>query len=75
MRDDELPDRELLRVEEPPERELLRDEERPDDERRRELDRRDDEAERRSAAGISSCATALVSCGICFSRKSRMRSS
>ena len=56
---------ELLR--EPPDeldfRELL-------DERRRVL-----EEVRRSAAGISSRATAFTSCGICFSRKLAMRSS
>jgi hypothetical protein len=42
--------------------------------RREPLDRRRDEL-RRSAAGISSCATALVSCGISLARKSRVRSS
>ena len=51
-------------------RELL---ERDDDER--ELDRRDDDAERRSAAGISSCATAFVSCGISLPRNFCIRSS
>ena len=44
-----------------------------DDERRRELDR--DLPLRRSAAGISSLATAFASCGICFSRNFAMRSS
>ena len=44
-----------------------------DDERRRELDR--DPPLRRSAAGISSLATAFASCGICFSRNFAMRSS
>jgi hypothetical protein len=47
-------------------RELLDDE-------RRELDR--DLPLRRSAAGISSLATAFASCGICFSRNFAMRSS
>jgi hypothetical protein len=42
-----------------------------DDERRRELDL----PLRRSAAGISSLATAFASCGICFSRNLAMRSS
>ncbi len=46
--------------------------ERLDDERL-ELDR--DLPLRRSAAGISSCATAFASCGICFSRNFAMRSS
>jgi hypothetical protein len=39
---------------------------------RRDVDRR---AVRRSAAGISSCATAFVSCGISFARNFAMRSS
>src|SRR5215210_3244492 len=88
---DAEPDRELLarepepldfaRLDEPerldePDRERLElfDElrERLDDERR-ELDR--DEPLRRSAAGISSLATAFASCGICFSRNFAMRSS
>jgi hypothetical protein len=43
------------------------------DEERRELDR--DLPLRRSAAGISSFATAFASCGICFSRNLAMRSS
>jgi hypothetical protein len=47
-------------------RELLDDE-------RRELDR--EAPLRRSAAGISSLATAFASCGICFSRNFAMRSS
>jgi hypothetical protein len=44
-----------------------------DDERRRELDR--DVPLRRSAAGISSLATAFASWAICFSRNFAMRSS
>ena len=44
-----------------------------DDVRRRELDR--DLPLRRSAAGISSLATAFASCAICFSRNFAMRSS
>jgi hypothetical protein len=77
---DAEPDRELLAREldlrDPPDerldpfeelRELL------DDERRRELDR--DVPLRRSAAGISSLATAFASCAICFSRNFAMRSS
>jgi hypothetical protein len=44
----------------------------PDDERL-EVDR--DEPLRRSAAGISSLATAFASCGICFSRNLAIRSS
>jgi len=43
------------------------------DEERRELDR--GEPLRRSAAGISSLATAFASCGICFSRNLAIRSS
>jgi hypothetical protein len=53
-----------------------RDEDERDDEpplRLRELERRDDV--RRSAAGISSWATAFVSCGISFSRNFAIRSS
>ena len=43
---------------------------------RRELDeRRDDDPLRRSAAGISSRATAFASCAICFSRNFAIRSS
>lgn len=53
---------ELFAREDPPERELDRDE--PLD---RELERRRDEL-RRSPAGISSVATALVSCGISLPR-------
>src|SRR5204862_5219306 len=58
---------------------VLRDED-LDDELDDELFRRDDDARlrepvRRSDAGISSCATALVSCGISFSRNFAMRSS
>jgi hypothetical protein len=45
----------------------------PLDEGRRELDR--DVPLRRSAAGISSFATAFASCGICFSRNLAIRSS
>jgi hypothetical protein len=91
LRDDEPPLREDeldLRVvdDEPPLRlrddePLPEDDERDEDDRddepllrlRDELDRRDDV--RRSAAGISSCATAFVSCGISFSRNFAMRSS
>jgi hypothetical protein len=65
--DAELRERELL---DPPFdelRELL-------DERRLE-DRRRDEPPLRSAAGISSRATALASCSICFSRNFAIRSS
>jgi hypothetical protein len=70
--DDELdrfvPDREPL------ERELLRDDELPERDRldeeldRELLDRRRPDELRRSAAGISSCATAFVSCGISLAR-------
>ena len=43
---------------------------------RRELDeRRDDDPLRRSAAGISSRATAFASCSICFARNFAIRSS
>ena len=66
-RDDERPFDE--RDERPPD-EL--DAERPFEERD---ERRRLRPPRRSAAGISSCATAFVSCGIRRSRKSRMRSS
>ena len=78
---------ELLRLREPDELlrlreddELLRrddDADEPDDElfRRDDEDERRREAVRRSAAGISSCATAFVSCGISFSRNFAMRSS
>ena len=81
---------ELLLVEPPRLRELdLRDDDeldlRADEDDLRaddELDlREDDEARRRppflrrSAAGISSCATAFVSCGMSFSRNFAMRSS
>jgi hypothetical protein len=67
---------ELLRLREPLELLRLRDDD-PDDD---ELDRRDDDERRRvadlrSAAGISSCATAFVSCGISFARNFAMRSS
>ena len=48
------------------------DDDRVDDELRREDERR---AVRRSAAGISSWATAFVSCGISFSRNFAIRSS
>jgi hypothetical protein len=81
----ELLDRELLDPD--PERELLARElelldplerlapfelrELLDDDERRELD----PPLRRSAAGISSLATAFASCGICFSRNLAMRSS
>ena len=66
---------ELLRDDEPP---LERDElERDDDDelRLRDEDDRRDDALRRSAAGISSCATAFVSCGISFARNFAIRSS
>ena len=42
---------------------------------RRELERRRDEPPLRSAAGISSRATAFASCAICFSRNFAIRSS
>ena len=87
-RDDELREPlELLRLREPDELLRLRDEELlplelprlldEDDElfRREDEDERPREDVRRSAAGISSCATAFVSCGISFSRNFAMRSS
>jgi hypothetical protein len=73
------PDRELL-AREPELRDPLDERLEPFDElrellddERRELDR--DLPLRRSAAGISSFATAFASCGICFSRNFAMRSS
>jgi hypothetical protein len=63
---------------EEPEREPPEDERRLDDEELRELldERRRPEPEvRRSAAGISSRATALASCEICVSRNFAIRSS
>jgi hypothetical protein len=73
LRDEDEPERDdELREREPPEllldelRELL-------DERR--LDERRREPPLRSAAGISSRATALASCSICFSRNFAIRSS
>ena len=45
------------------------------DDARRADERRRDDGLRRSAAGISSCATAFASCGICFSRNELMRCS
>ena len=75
---DELDERDPLDADEPDrEREELDDplDEPRDllDEERRELDR--DVPLRRSAAGISSLATAFASCEICFSRNFAMRSS
>ena len=89
-RDDEpllLPRDEVLRDrDEEPRDEEPRDDEAFDDvelDLREDVDellRRDDDARRRepvrrSAAGISSCATAFVSCGISFSRNFAIRSS
>ena len=78
--DDERPEPERDDDERPePERDDVR--ERDERERDDELDERERDDERRrvdvrrSAAGISAVATALVSCGICLRRKSRMRSS
>jgi hypothetical protein len=81
LRDDEpLPERDDdLREDDPPERELLdrelllREPDEPDD--RDEL--RDDERREvlRSSFGISSCATAFTSTGICFARNLNIRSS
>jgi len=79
---DAEPDRELLAREpelrepvlrEPELRDPLDERLEPFDELRALLDR--DAPLRRSAAGISSLATALASCGICFSRNFAMRSS
>ena len=73
-------DAELL-VREPELRDPLDERLEPFDELRDLLDLLDDERReldlplRRSAAGISSLATALASCGICFSRNFAMRSS
>src|SRR5215217_3238778 len=82
---DELDERERLDAEPDFDRELVLREpvDRPFDElrelldERRELERRREPELplRRSAAGISSRATALASCGICFSRNFAIRSS
>ena len=72
LRREPVPLRELVRPREDLPRELELDELRPDVER---PELRRVRPPLRSDAGISACATALVSCGISFSRKPDMRSS